>query len=92
MSVPNKRKDLMLRNKKQTADIMVHRETPRSNDMLSRGVKQCCPFLTRVRFYKTQSLKDAKIFSTFNGDRMEKRRKINDKIDENTGISMMYYL
>jgi len=82
----------MLNNNKQTADIMKQRESARSNNILSRGVKQCCPFLTRARFYKTQSLKDKKIFSTLNGDSMEKKRKINDEIDEHTGTSMMYYL
>ncbi|MEA2077334.1 MAG: hypothetical protein U9O95_04880 [Candidatus Marinimicrobia bacterium] len=92
MSVPNERKDLMLNNKNQTANIMKHRETDRREDVLSRGVKQCCPFLTRVRFYKTQSLKDKKIFSTLNDGNMEKRRKVNNEINENTGTSMMYYL
>jgi hypothetical protein len=82
----------MLISKKQTADIMEQRESARPNNMLSRGVKQCCPFLTRVRFYKTQSLKDKKIFSTLNGDSMEKKRKINDEIDEHADTSMMYYL
>ena len=82
----------MLNNKNQTADIMEQRESTRPNNILSRGVKQCCPFLTRARFYKTQSLKDKKIFSTLNGGSMEKKRKINDEIDEYTGTSMMYYL
>ncbi|MCK5817596.1 MAG: hypothetical protein KAH15_06285 [Candidatus Marinimicrobia bacterium] len=82
----------MLNNNKQTADIIEQRESVRPKDVLSRGVKQCCPFLTRARFYKTQSLKDKKIFSTLNGDSMEKKRKINDEIDEHAGTSMMYYL
>ena len=82
----------MLNNNKQTADIMEQRESARPKSMLSRGVKQCCPFLTRARYYKTQSLKDKKIFSTLNGDSMEKKRKINDEIDEHAGTSMMYYL
>ena len=82
----------MLNNKNQTADIMEQRESANSKDMLSHGEKQCCPFLTRARFYKTQSLKDKKIFSTLNGDSMEKKRKINDEIDEHAGTSMMYYL
>lgn len=82
----------MLNNKNQTADIMEQRESARPKDMLSRGVKQCCPFLTRARFYKTQSLKDQKIFSTLNGGNVEKKRKLNDEIDENAGTSMMYYL
>jgi hypothetical protein len=82
----------MLNNNKQTADITEQRKSARPNNILSRCVKQCCPFLTRARFYKTQSLKDKKLFSTLNGDSMEKKRKINDEIDEHAGTSMMYYL
>jgi len=82
----------MLNNNKQTADIMVPRESASPKDMISRGEKQCCPFLTRVRFYKMQSLKDQKIFSNLNGGNMEKKRKLNNEIDENASISMMYYL
>jgi len=66
----------MLNNNIQTADIMKQRESARPKDILSRGVKQCCPFLTRARFYKTQSLKDKKIFSTLNGGNVEKKRKL----------------
>jgi len=71
---------------------MEHRKSANPKDTLSRGVKQCCPFLTRARFYKTQSLKDTKIFSTFNDGNMEKKRKMNEEIDDNAGTSMMYYL
>ena len=82
----------MLNNNKQTADIVEQRNSASPKDRLSRSEQQCCPFLTRARFYKTQSLKDKKIFTTLNGGNTEKKRKLNNEIEENAGISMMYYL
>ena len=82
----------MLIKNNQTADIIENQGTDRQADVLSRGVNQCCPFLNRARYHKTQSLKDKSIFFTLNGGRMEKKQKMNNEIDNNTGTSMMSYL
>ena len=75
-----------------TADIVAERGINRRTTVLSRGAGQCCPFLNRVRYYKTQSLKDEKVFFELNGGHNEKKRKIQNEIKENSGTSMMYYL
>ena len=82
----------MLTNTQLSTDILEHRISANSKNGLSRDVKQCCPFLTRVRYYKTQSLKDKKIFSILNSGDVEKKSKVNEEINENAGTSMMYYL
>ena len=64
----------------------------RRTTVLSRGAGQCCPFLNKVRYYKTDSLKDEKVFYTLNGGHLDKKQKVNRKIDETSGTSMMYYL
>lgn len=82
----------MLNRNYQTADMLENQGADRRETVMSRGVKQCCPFLNRVRYYKIESLKDKKIFSNLNGGYIEKKRKMHDKTDENAGTSLMYYL
>ncbi len=82
----------MLNRNYQTADKLENQKIDRRESIISQGLKQCCPFLNRVRYHKIESLKDKKIFSNLNGGYVEKKRKIHDKVDENAGTSMMYYL
>jgi hypothetical protein len=82
----------MLNKNYQTADIMENQGADRRDSVIVQGVKHCCPFLNRVRYHKIESLKDKKIFTNMNGGYIEKKRKTHDKIEENAGTSMMYYL
>jgi hypothetical protein len=59
---------------------------------VSRGLSQCCPFKSDVRYYKTQSLKDEKVFNALTGGHMDKKRKVDHDGEENSGSPMMYYL
>lgn len=81
----------MNKNQNRT-DIAVEQGTRFQTIVLSPGAGRCCPFLVRARYYKTQSLKDVKVFDEFNGGHMEKKRKENNEITDNAGTSLMYYL
>jgi len=81
-----------MKNRTYTADIVAERGINRRTTVLSRGAGQCCPFLNGVRYYKTHSLKEEKVFFEMNGDQVEKKQKMRKEIKDNSGTSMMYYL
>jgi len=81
-----------MNKQKTTADIAGTKGTTHHTNVLSRGVSQCCPFLNKVRYHKTESLKDEKLIYDLNSGNFNKKRKMNNEIDENAGTSMMYYL
>ncbi|MCF7833146.1 MAG: hypothetical protein K9N05_06190 [Candidatus Marinimicrobia bacterium] len=88
----DKREDLMNNKNFKKADIAGTQGTTRRTTVLSRGVNRCCPFLNKVRYYKTVSLKDEKLYNDLNSGNFDKKRKIHDEVDENAGTSMMYCL
>ena len=89
--VPDQKEDLMNKNQNRT-DITAEQGARFQTIVLTPGAGRCCPFLVRVRYHKTYSLKDEEIFNEFNGSHMEKKRKQHDEIEDNAGTSMMYYL
>lgn len=76
----------------KTAHIVGDKGMNRRTNALTRGAGQCCPFLNKVRYYKTESLKDEKVFYTLNGGHLDKKKKVNGEIETNSGASMMSYL
>lgn len=82
----------MNENRMKAADIVVEKGINRPATAVSRGAGQCCPYLNRVRYYKTQSLKDEEIFFELNGGHSDLKRKLKNEIKENSGTSVMYYL
>jgi hypothetical protein len=81
-----------MNNISKTSDIKTDQASTHRTAVVSRGLSQCCPFKSRVRYYKTQSLKDEKIFNVLTGAHTDKKRKVDHDTEENSGSPMMYYL
>ena len=82
----------MINKKTKRTDMAAEHGTSRRTIVLARGIKQCCPFLNRVRYYKTQDLKDEKVFYYLTGANMDSKQSTADEREEKLSTSTMFYL
>lgn len=75
----------------RTAETSKERGTNRRPRIESRGIDGCCPFVSRVRYHKMQSLTEYEMFDRLNGD-LEKKRQMTDKAGDYAGTTDLFYL